>query len=309
MPATYPNQVPAAYRQQLPQQVPATYLGGSPQRMPIPCYRESDLWSRLEADASQKSRKAFHPLPARREIMATSLPAQPSAITRWLIRAVIAGCRESVVGVRGLDHLLALREPFVVVANHNQRLEAVLLPALLAYWRSGTLVHFLADWPMALVPGVAMLYRRNGAILVGGKKPRWPALEALRPLYVDRRPALDRAFDVLRAGRPVGVFPEGSMNRDPSRLLRGRVGAARLAILAQVPVLPIGLSFPGQAADAPIADGTPMAIAFGQPLIPPRTGVAGGTEEFHVQIMSTLATLAGKSWRPDAPRRKPCAKN
>jgi hypothetical protein len=296
VPATYPNPLPAR-RQQLPQQVPATYLGGT------------GFWSRLEADASRKSLNAFQPLPARREIMATRLPFQPSATTHWLTRAVIAGCRQKVVGVRGVEHLLGLREPFLVVANHNQRLEAVLLPALLAYWRGGALVHFLADWPMALVPGVAFLYRRNGAILVGGKQPRWPALDVLRPLYVDRRPALDRAFDVLRAGSSVGIFPEGTMNRHPSRLLRGRVGAARLAILAQVPVLPIGLSFPGQSPEIPIADGAKMAIDIGRPLTPTQAGHTAGVADFHVQIMSTLATLAGKSWRPDAPRRKPCAKD
>jgi len=49
--------------------------------------------------------------------------------------------------------------------------------------------------------------------------------------------ALQNAIRVLHEGHVVGMFPEGT--RSPSgKLLRGKSGAARIAMLAEVPVVP-----------------------------------------------------------------------
>ena len=52
--------------------------------------------------------------------------------------------------------------------------------------------------------------------------------------------ALDAAIPALRGGDLVGVYPEGTRSPD-GRLYRGRTGAARLALLADVPIIPIGV--------------------------------------------------------------------
>src|SRR4029077_17215084 len=52
--------------------------------------------------------------------------------------------------------------------------------------------------------------------------------------------ALDAAIPALRSGDLVGVYPEGTRSPD-GRLYRGRTGAARLALLAGVPVIPVGV--------------------------------------------------------------------
>ena len=52
--------------------------------------------------------------------------------------------------------------------------------------------------------------------------------------------ALDAAIPALRAGDLVGVYPEGTRSPD-GRLYRGRTGAARLALLAEVPIIPVGI--------------------------------------------------------------------
>lgn len=52
--------------------------------------------------------------------------------------------------------------------------------------------------------------------------------------------ALDAAADVLRAGGLLCVYPEGTRSRD-GFLHRGYVGAARLALATDSPLLPVGI--------------------------------------------------------------------
>lgn len=238
-------------------------------------------------------------------IFSQPLPDQEKALTRFLCRSLTALGRRRVISLRGLEHVAPERDPFVLAANHSQRLEALLLPALLAFERRGRLVHFLADWPMFLVPLVGLLYRRGGVIPVAGKSARPDFLNVLRPLFTDSAPAHEQGLAVLRRGRSIGVFAEGTMNRDPRRLLRGRPGAARMATAAQVPVVPVGISFPEHRGDGPIRDGERMAIEIGAPLAPPAGPEGAG--DFHRTIFERLAALCGKSYSPDAPRRRKSA--
>ncbi len=80
--------------------------------------------------------------------------------------------------------------------------------------------------------------------------------------------ALDAAIPALRAGDLVGVYPEGTRSPD-GRLYRGRTGAARLALLADVPVVPVGVV--GTERVQPIGSHVPRlwvkpAITFGKPI-------------------------------------------
>jgi 1-acyl-sn-glycerol-3-phosphate acyltransferase len=51
--------------------------------------------------------------------------------------------------------------------------------------------------------------------------------------------AFDGAIPVLKGGDAVVVYPEGTRSPD-GRLYRGRTGAARLAVAAGVPIVPVG---------------------------------------------------------------------
>ncbi|MBI3573152.1 MAG: 1-acyl-sn-glycerol-3-phosphate acyltransferase, partial [Candidatus Kerfeldbacteria bacterium] len=44
----------------------------------------------------------------------------------------------------------------------------------------------------------------------------------------------------LRAGHPAVIFPEGNSNPEPA-LRPGRTGAARLALMSGLPVVPVGI--------------------------------------------------------------------
>jgi 1-acyl-sn-glycerol-3-phosphate acyltransferase len=80
--------------------------------------------------------------------------------------------------------------------------------------------------------------------------------------------ALDAAIPALKAGDLVGVYPEGTRSPD-GRLYRGRTGAVRLALLAGVPVIPVGVQ--GTDRVQPIGSHVPklgvkVSIKFGKPI-------------------------------------------
>jgi 1-acyl-sn-glycerol-3-phosphate acyltransferase len=54
------------------------------------------------------------------------------------------------------------------------------------------------------------------------------------------RAALDTAVELCRAGELVAIFPEGTLNRGP-HLGRVRSGAARIALAAGVPIVPVAI--------------------------------------------------------------------
>jgi 1-acyl-sn-glycerol-3-phosphate acyltransferase len=243
--------------------------------------------------------------PSRRELLLHPLP-DLGIVDRALTRAVSYLAMRRFISISGLEHIRRDGDPFILAVNHATRLEAIALPALLMYHRGGRRVHFLADWNFQMIPGVGLLYRRSGAIVITRKSARPRFLNALKPFYAHAEPSLERARAQLAAGNCVGIFPEGTVNRDPQRLLRGRLGAARLSLETGAPVVPGGIRIVG---------GTPrrpqLELRLGAPLTPPDAlarpnGPARGTDvrAWHSAIMTDIARLSGKAWepRPQEPR-------
>lgn len=56
------------------------------------------------------------------------------------------------------------------------------------------------------------------------------------------RAAFDTAVDLLRQGKTVGIFPEGALSPREGGLQKPRTGAARLALTAGVPLVPVGIA-------------------------------------------------------------------
>jgi 1-acyl-sn-glycerol-3-phosphate acyltransferase len=233
------------------------------------------------------------------------LGALASPFDRAILRTAAALARRQVRAIEHWERVLPVRDPFILVANHGSRRETVYLTAALMLARGGRPVHFLADWNFLLIPGVGSLYAGTGAIAVIRKDARPRVLNRLKSFFSCATPALEQARARLRAGGSVGVFPEGTVNRDPGLLLRGRFGAARLALETGVPVLPVGIRFLGSPLGRTRTDsGSPMSIHIGVPLAPPQetTGGAVGAAStasvriWHGEIMRAIAALCDKTW-------------
>jgi len=123
--------------------------------------------------------------------------------------------------------------------------------------------------------------------------------------------AFDGAIPVLKAGDMVAVYPEGTRSPD-GRLYRGRTGAARLAVAAGVPIIPVGMI--GTERVQPIGQPYPklvgwgkVTIKFGKPIetagrSDDRTSLRTLTDE----LMAEIQKLTGQEYVPRyAPKREP----
>jgi len=263
------------------------------------------------------------PPPKLRELWSQPLPhLQDRPVTRWTCRLVLSLFRHQLVSISGIEHIHPANDPFIVAINHSQRPEALLVPSWLVYFRRGRQVHFLSDWNFLMLPVIGQIMQLNEPIIVGRKsaRPKW--LNCLKPWLTDTRPAMDRATNELRRLRSIGIFPEGTVNRHPTRLLRGLSGTAKLSLETGLPIVPIGLKFPNHPANQPISDRNRFSIHIGPPLFPPYahppnaevrsqissnpTEVASSKaiEAWHAVLMTELARLSGKHWSNQNPRTK-----
>lgn len=223
--------------------------------------------------------------------------------TRWVIRATVWALGHRVRSVEGADRLRSLDGPFVAALNHSQRTEAFLVPALLAWLRGGRIIRFLADWNFMLLPPVYLLYRCARVIPVATKPARPRFLTPLRTVLAPSPNGYPLARRCLDDGRPVGIFVEGTTHRDPTRLLRGRRGAARLAHESRTPVLPIGIRFPDHTdPGAPISDREPLSVHVGEPIAPQ---AHDDVKTLHRCLMQFIARLSGTTWEADRVRPAP----
>jgi 1-acyl-sn-glycerol-3-phosphate acyltransferase len=203
--------------------------------------------------------------------------------------------RNRVVSVSGVPHIAVDRDPFILVLNHSTRLEALIVPALLLAARGGQKIPFLADWNFRLIPGIGLLYKQAGVVNVTRKDAKPRILNGLKPIYAHENGAWQYAEHLLQSGSSIAIFPEGTVNRDPARLLKGRVGAAYLSRVTGVPVVPAGLLFPGVAEGHRIPEGSPIALKIGTPLEFSRTATLRAR---HAAIMTAISIQSGKSWNP-----------
>lgn len=148
----------------------------------------------------------------------------------WFYRpgASIAGWLLWLLGggrIHGLEHV-PRSGPFILVANHCSQFD----PPILGWatgLQIGRVVHFMAKLEMSRWPIIGWLADRSGVFFV-------------------RRGEGDRAaqriaLEVLAAGRPVGIFPEGTRSRD-GRLKAGKPGVALLAMRSGAPIVPVGIA-------------------------------------------------------------------
>ncbi len=125
---------------------------------------------------------------------------------------------------RGLEHIPE-RGGFVVSPNHISYAD----PLVFAHFMfdSGREAYFLGKDSLFALPVGGWLLHKAGQI----------------PVYRNSSAAADSyraAVDAVRAGKAVGIFPEGTITRDPELWpMRGKTGAARVALETRCPLVPV----------------------------------------------------------------------
>lgn len=113
----------------------------------------------------------------------------------------------------------------VLVANHTTKID----PLTIAHFvhHNGRLPRFLAKAGLWDVPFVGWIARDTKQIPVAR-------------MSGDAHDAFAAAEKALREGECIVVYPEGTVTRDPDLWpMRGKTGAARMALATGVPVLPV----------------------------------------------------------------------
>lgn len=191
----------------------------------------------------------------------------------------------------GLEHIPA-EGGAVIAINHTGYID--FLPAALAVYRRGRRMRFMIKAEMQQVKVVNFLINHTGTIPVD----RGAGSDAYR-----------NAVAALRSGEVVGVYPEATISRS-FELKEFKSGAARMAIEAQVPIVPLIVWGAHRlwTKDHPrarlIASRMPITVLAGPPLAP-----AGDATTLSSQLRAQMAPMlarvqqeyphpAGQYWVP-----------
>jgi 1-acyl-sn-glycerol-3-phosphate acyltransferase len=170
----------------------------------------------------------------------------------WLMKYVLLGpllrllYKPKAVGLENIPE-----GPAILAANHQSFLDDLLLPLLVP----GRKVVFLAKADYFDKWYLRWFFK--GANVIPVRRESRSAAEA----------ALHTGVQALREGNLVGIFPEGTRSPD-GRLYRGKTGVARMALEAQVPVVPVAITgtFEALPFDKKLPKPGRVEIRFGKPL-------------------------------------------
>ncbi len=190
--------------------------------------------------------------------------------------------------VEGLSHV-PTNGPAIIASNHLSFSDSIFMPLVIP-----RRVTFLAK--SEYFTGKGIKGRATAA-----------AFRALGQVPVDRsggrssEAALETGLRILREGKLLGIYPEGTRSPD-GRLYRGRTGIARMALESGVPVIPVAMidtdkiQPPGKALPKIMQVG----IRFGEPLDFSRyEGMSGDRfilRSVTDEIMYALMDLGGQEY-------------
>ena len=188
--------------------------------------------------------------------------------------------------VRGRENVPSTG-PFIIASNHLSFIDSMAIP-LMAPRRVG----YLAKAEYFTTPGVKGWLTKTLFTALG-------ALPVERQTHRAAQEALDTAMTVLKAGGGFGVYPEGTRSKD-GRLARGKTGVAWLALTADCPVVPVGITGTDRIQPIGARYWRPhrFSVTFGEPLtFPEHRGQAGkgkARREVTDRIMEAVAELTGQ---------------
>ena len=198
----------------------------------------------------------------------------------WVVPPVVA-MNGTKFTFRGLENI-PQRGGALLAQNHTSYLDW--LPPLLAARERGRRMYFMIKAEMADVKAVNFVIKHA------------------RLIPVDRRDghdAFDTAVQRLREGELIGMHPEATISRS-YELREFKTGAARMALQAQVPIIPVVVwgahrIWPKDHEKKLFRNRVPITVAAGRPL-PPH----GTAEELNVTLRHAMNELLIRCCRMSA---------
>jgi 1-acyl-sn-glycerol-3-phosphate acyltransferase len=216
----------------------------------------------------------------------------------WIIKAILKPLLRGIYRIRveGLESV-PKRGPAIIAANHLSFLDSFFIPLVVPKRR----VTYLAKADYFKSWKTAWFFKMVGQIPMdrsGGSKSK---------------AALDTALGVLKEGKLLGIYPEGTRSPD-GYIYRGRTGVARLALTAGVPVIPVGLVgtvevMPKDAKMPRLSGRQTVRVKYGRPLDFSR--YAGRERDRMVlrsatdEIMYEIMQLSGQEYKDEYASKKP----
>jgi len=172
------------------------------------------------------------------------------AFMRWLMRAMTRTFLIGLFTVVGAENV-PRRGPVIICPNHSANLDPPMVPAFVP--RGDT-------WSMAKSE-----YFKGGGFITWVFRA-YHAFPVVR--HTADRAALNRAFDILKSGQALIIYPEGT-RVESGVLARPEPGAGFIAQRAACPVMPVGLTGTRECLPkgARWPRRTRVSITFGKPFI------------------------------------------
>ena len=209
----------------------------------------------------------------------------------WILKHLVVGPPVRAVfrpWVEGDEHI-PVRGPAILASNHLSFSDSIFLPlvverritfpAKMEYF-TGTGVRGRLTRLFFTATGQIPMDRSGGAASMA---------------------ALDQGLEVLRRGELFGIYPEGTRSPD-GKLYRGKTGMARLALLADAPIIPCAMidTDKAQPTGQKIPNVVQVGVRIGRPVHHPE--LAGRTDDHQVlrqitdEVMRELQRLSGQDY-------------
>jgi 1-acyl-sn-glycerol-3-phosphate acyltransferase len=190
--------------------------------------------------------------------------------------------------IEGLEHIPA-RGGAILAGNHLAVADSFLVPLLVR-----RRITYLAKREYFIQPGFIGWIKKVFFTGVG-------QVPVDRAVGSEAQAALDTAIRLLREGKLLGIYPEGTRSPD-GRLYKGKTGVARMALEAGVPVIPVAAIGTNKLNPIGSRMWRPhhVHIRIGEPLDFSRyAGMAGDRfieRSMTDEIMCTLMELSGQTY-------------
>lgn len=144
------------------------------------------------------------------------------ALLRWLMRTLVRTYLVGLFTVTGIENI-PRTGPLIICPNHEGTIDPPLVPAFVPRGDS---------WSMAK----SEFFRKSLTAFIYRRYHAFPLVR-----HSADRAALRRAFDLLKAGQALIIYPEGT-RVDSGGLAPAEPGAGFIAQKASCPILPVGLT-------------------------------------------------------------------